>query len=398
MSVALSVMDLVPVPAGRSRAQALGDMVALARTADAAGYTRYWLGEHHGSTTYLASATTILMGQVLAATERIGVASGGIMLPNHAPLVVAEQVGTLALLYPGRVALGLGRAPGTDAVTARALRRRSADPRRFADEVREILGYLGPGPDANAAVPGSLRPARPAPSAGGEQTGSQTNPQVDRRTHLRANAPSNQQIDPRADKQDRPQTSSLPPACPEPTVVRALPGEGTYPSPQTWILGSSVTGARVAGEMRLPFVVASHFAPSQAEAAMTTYRSVLADAPQPVRPRVAAAVNVVLAPTCQEAQRLFTTAMTAAARVVGGRPGPLDPPTSDLEAWRALVPGRERAVESSMALSFVGAPQEVVPRLRALVRRWDLDELLVVTTVHDPLLRRRSYELLAAAW
>ena len=396
MSVALSVMDLVPVPAGRSRAQALGDMVALARTADAAGYTRYWLGEHHGSTTYLASATTILMGQVLAATERIGVASGGIMLPNHAPLVVAEQVGTLALLYPGRVALGLGRAPGTDAVTARALRRRSADPRRFADEVREILGYLGPGPDADAAVPGSLRPARPAPSAGGVQTGSQTGSRVDRQDHLQANAPVNQQADSQADKQDKTQTSSLPPACPEPTVVRALPGEGT--SPQTWILGSSVTGARVAGEMRLPFAVASHFAPSQAEAAMTTYRSVLADAPQPVRPRVAAAVNVVLAPTCQEAQRLFTTAMTAAARVVGGRPGPLDPPTSDLEAWRALVPGRERAVESSMALSFVGAPQEVVPRLRALVRRWDLDELLVVTTVHDPLLRRRSYELLAAAW
>ena len=396
MSVALSVMDLVPVPAGRSRAQALGDMVALARTADAAGYTRYWLGEHHGSTTYLASATTILMGQVLAATERIGVASGGIMLPNHAPLVVAEQVGTLALLYPGRVALGLGRAPGTDAVTARALRRRSADPRRFADEVREILGYLGPGPDADAAVPGSLRPARPAPSAGGEQTGSQTGSRADRQDHLQANAPVNQQADSQADKQDKTQTSSLPPACPEPTVVRALPGEGT--SPQTWILGSSVTGARVAGEMRLPFAVASHFAPSQAEAAMTTYRSVLADAPQPVRPRVAAAVNVVLAPTCQEAQRLFTTAMTAAARVVGGRPGPLDPPTSDLEAWRALVPGRERAVESSMALSFVGAPQEVVPRLRALARRWGLDELLVVTTVHDPLLRRRSYELLAAAW
>ena len=396
MSVALSVMDLVPVPAGRSRAQALGDMVALARTADAAGYTRYWLGEHHGSTTYLASATTILMGQVLAATERIGVASGGIMLPNHAPLVVAEQVGTLALLYPGRVALGLGRAPGTDAVTARALRRRSADPRRFADEVREILGYLGPGPDADAAVPGSLRPARPAPSAGGVQTGSQTGSRVDRQDHLQANAPVNQQADSQADKQDKTQTSSLPPACPEPTVVRAIPGEGT--SPQTWILGSSVTGARVAGEMRLPFAVASHFAPSQAEAAMATYRSVLADAPQPVRPRVAAAVNVVLAPTCQEAQRLFTTAMTAAARVVGGRPGPLDPPTPDLEAWRALAPGRERAVESSMALSFVGTPQEVVPRLRALARRWGLDELLVVTTVHDPLLRRRSYELLAAAW
>ena len=86
----LSVMDMVPVSAGCSRTDALTDMIALARAADAAGYERYWLAEHHGSTTYLSSATIVLMGQVLAATERLGVASGGIMLPNHAPLVVAE--------------------------------------------------------------------------------------------------------------------------------------------------------------------------------------------------------------------------------------------------------------------------------------------------------------------
>ena len=347
-------MDMVPVSAGHSRTDALTDMIALARAADVAGYEHFWLAEHHGSTTYLSSATIVLMGQVLAATERLGVASGGIMLPNHAPLVVAEQIGTLATLYPGRVELGLGRAPGTDRLTAAALRRGASDPGHFAEEILEILTYLGDEP-VPERLPGSLLlGTSSAPDAAAQMPGL-----------------------------DAPR-------------VRAIPGEGTHPT--VWVLGSSVNGARVAGRLGLPFAVASHFAPSQAEAAMTTYRSVLADAPQPVRPRVAAAVNVVLAPTCQEAQRLFTTAMTAAARVVGGRPGPLDPPTPDLEAWRALVPGRERAVESSMALSFVGAPQEVVPRLRALVRRWDLDELLVVTTVHDPLLRRRSYELLATAW
>ncbi|WP_243106723.1 MsnO8 family LLM class oxidoreductase [Actinomyces lilanjuaniae] len=141
--VALSVLDMVPVSAGRTRSQALADMRDLAVAADTAGYERYWLAEHHGSTTYMSSATTVLMGQVLAATQRLGVCSGGIMLPNHAPLVVAEQVGTLASLYPGRVSLGLGRAPGTDRLTAAALRRRSASLPDFVEEILETLTYLG---------------------------------------------------------------------------------------------------------------------------------------------------------------------------------------------------------------------------------------------------------------
>ena len=256
----LSVMDMVPVSAGCSRTDALTDMIALARAADAAGYERYWLAEHHGSTTYLSSATIVLMGQVLAATERLGVASGGIMLPNHAPLVVAEQIGTLATLYPGRVGL--------------------------------------------------------------------------------------------------------------------------------------------------PFAVASHFAPVQAEAAIATYRSVLEsrteDAPGPQGapdvPRVAAAVNVMVAPSQGEARLLFGTAMAAAARIVGNRPGPLDPPSQDPQAWRAYAPGREDAVEAAMSLSFVGTADDVAARLREQAARWDLDEILVVTYAHDPALRRRSYELLAQAW
>ena len=358
----LSVMDMVPVSAGCSRTDALTDMVALARAADAAGYERYWLAEHHGSATYLSSATIVLMGQVLAATERLGVASGGIMLPNHAPLVVAEQIGTLATLYPGRVDLGLGRAPGTDRRTAAALRRRASEPGRFAEEILEILDYLGDEP-VPERVPGSLLLGAPGVS------------------------------DDAAQEPD-----------PDGPRVRAIPGEGTHPN--VWVLGSSVNGARVAGRLGLPFAVASHFAPVQAEAAIATYRSVLesrtedAHGPDsaPDVPRVAAAVNVMVAPSQEEARLLFSTAMAAAARIVGNRPGPLDPPSEDPQAWRAYAPGREGTVEAAMSLSFVGTADDVATRLREQAARWDLDEILVVTYAHDPALRRRSYELLARAW
>ena len=361
----LSVMDMVPVSAGRTRSDALNDMIALARAADAAGYERYWLAEHHGSTTYLSSATVVLMGQVLAATDRLGVASGGIMLPNHAPLVVAEQIGTLATLYPGRVDLGLGRAPGTDRLTAAALRRGASDPRHFAEEIVEILTYLG-----DAPVPG------PRATPGSLLLGASGTP-------------------------DNDAAQGAEPGSPR---VRAIPGEGTRPS--VWVLGSSVNGARVAGQLGLPFAVASHFAPVQAEAAIATYRSVLEsrteDAPGPQYapdvPRVAAAVNVMVAPSQEEARLLFSTAMAAAARIVGNRPGPLDPPTSDPQAWCTHAPGRENAVEAAMSLSFVGTADDVAARLSEQAARWDLDEILVVTHAHDPALRRRSYELLAEAW
>ena len=352
-------------------------MTALAQAADDAGYERYWLAEHHGATTYMASATTVLMGQVLAATARMSVASGGIMLPNHAPLVVAEQIGTLATLYPGRVDLGLGRAPGTHPLTAAALRRRSADPHQFSEEVVETISYLAPARHAlAAAVPGSLIPAGTDPS--GRDAAAHAD-ETARARALRAG-------------ECGPTTGAFQP-------VRALPGEGT--APRTWVLGSSVNGARVAGSLGLPFAVASHFAPAQAEAAIMTYRSMFnpkAPTCAEGRPRTAAAVNVMVAPTTREARRLFTTAMAATARILGGCPGPLDAPTDDPEAWRPLAQGRDRAAEAAMAVSFVGTAQEVAPRLRDLARRWELNEIIVVTHAHDAAARRRSYELLAAAW
>ena len=122
-SVPLSVLDLAPVPSGGSSRQALADTVALAQHVERLGYRRFWVAEHHGMPGVASSAPAVLIGAVAAATHRIRVGSGGVMLPNHAPLVVAEQFGTLEALHPGRIDLGLGRAPGTDPATASALRR-----------------------------------------------------------------------------------------------------------------------------------------------------------------------------------------------------------------------------------------------------------------------------------
>lgn len=137
-----SLLDLVPIPEGGTAADALTNTLNLARAAEAAGYHRYWLAEHHNMPGVASSATGILIGQVAAATNTMRVGAGGIMLPNHAPLVVAEQFGTLATLFPDRIDLGLGRAPGTDMATARALRRHMSPEDGFPQDVQELMGYL----------------------------------------------------------------------------------------------------------------------------------------------------------------------------------------------------------------------------------------------------------------
>ncbi len=151
-----SVLDLCPVPEGSDAGRAIANTVDLARHAEALGYHRHWLAEHHNMAGVASSATSVLIGHVAAATKTIRVGAGGIMLPNHAPLAIAEQFGTLATIYPGRIDLGLGRAPGGDMAVARALRRGMDPGDRFPDDVAELLGYLGP-PDAAApvrAIPG----------------------------------------------------------------------------------------------------------------------------------------------------------------------------------------------------------------------------------------------------
>lgn len=137
-----SILDLAPVPEGRTAAHALANTADLARHAENWGYHRYWLAEHHNMPGIASAATSVLIGHVASATKTIRVGSGGVMLPNHAPLVIAEQFGTLATLYPGRIDLGLGRAPGTDMATARALRRHMQAGDTFPQDVVELIEYF----------------------------------------------------------------------------------------------------------------------------------------------------------------------------------------------------------------------------------------------------------------
>jgi luciferase family oxidoreductase group 1 len=156
--IPLSVLDLSPVPEGSSVGDALRNSADLARHAEALGYKRFWMAEHHNMPGIASAATAVALAHVAAGTTSIRIGAGGIMLPNHAPVLIAEQFGTLAALHPGRIDLGLGRAPGSDQVAARAMRRNlAADENQFPQDVMELLRYFDP-PEAGQrlqAVPGA---------------------------------------------------------------------------------------------------------------------------------------------------------------------------------------------------------------------------------------------------
>jgi luciferase family oxidoreductase group 1 len=159
--IPLSVLDLSPVPEGSDAGQALRNSIDLARHAEALGYARYWMAEHHNMPGIASAATAVALAHVAVATSTIRIGAGGIMLPNHAPLMIAEQFGTLAALHPGRIDLGLGRAPGSDQIAARAMRRNlSADVNQFPADVVELMSYFRP------AEPGQV--LRAVPGAGEE--------------------------------------------------------------------------------------------------------------------------------------------------------------------------------------------------------------------------------------
>lgn len=153
----LSVLDLAPIAEGADAAQSFRNSLSLAQHAEKLGYQRFWLAEHHGMPGIASAATAVLIGHVAGGTSTIRVGAGGIMLPNHSPLVIAEQFGTLESLYPGRIDLGLGRAPGSDQATARALRRTlQSDPDEFPRDVVELMDYLSDQPRQSVrAVPGT---------------------------------------------------------------------------------------------------------------------------------------------------------------------------------------------------------------------------------------------------
>ena len=153
----LSVLDLAPIAEGADAAQSFRNSLSLAQHAERLGYQRFWLAEHHGMPGIASAATSVLIGHIAGGTQRIRVGAGGIMLPNHSPLVIAEQFGTLESLYPGRIDLGLGRAPGSDQATARAMRRNlQTDPDEFPRDVVELMDFMSDAPRQRIrAVPGT---------------------------------------------------------------------------------------------------------------------------------------------------------------------------------------------------------------------------------------------------
>src|SRR5687767_7463102 len=157
MTVPLSILDLAPIVEGGDAAAALRNSLDLARHAERWGYRRFWLAEHHGMAGVASAATAVVIAHVAGGTSTIRVGAGGIMLPNHAPLVIAEQFGTLASLFPGRIDLGVGRAPGSDSATMRALRRSPMAADTFPQDVVELMGYFEPveAEQAVRAVPGA---------------------------------------------------------------------------------------------------------------------------------------------------------------------------------------------------------------------------------------------------
>lgn len=255
----ISILDLSPVAAGRGEAAALRESIELARAAERLGYHRIWFAEHHGGTMLASVAPELMIAAAAAQTDRIRVGSGGIMLPNHTPLHVAEQFKALAALYPDRIDLGIGRAPGTDPRTALALR----DGRRTGGaDLPEMLGTLlafageRPWPDGHPFEP-----------------------------------------------------------------VRAAPDDA--PLPPIFLLGSSEFSAQLAAESGLAFAFAAQINPDDAVNTLRAYRDAFQPSPVQPEPLAILAHNAICAPTDEEAQRLAAPARVAFRRLRSGAPTPL---------------------------------------------------------------------------
>jgi luciferase family oxidoreductase group 1 len=266
--VSLSVLDLAPITQDSDAATALRRSRDLAQHVERWGYRRFWLAEHHNMPGIASAATAVVIAHVAAGTRTIRVGAGGIMLPNHAPLVVAEQFGTLESLFPGRIDLGLGRAPGTDHATALALRRTLAsNPDEFPQDVMELMSYF--------ATDVTERPAG----------------------------------DHRA--------------------VRAIPGDGLRVP--IYILGSSLFGAQVAAALGLPFAFASHFAAPMMLPAIDIYRRNFRPSTAHPEPYLILGINVVAADTEADARLLATSGRQSFANLRRGMPTTLPPPSREFE-------------------------------------------------------------------
>jgi luciferase family oxidoreductase group 1 len=314
----LSVLDLAPVRTDQATADAVQATLALARAADGLGYERYWLAEHHNMPAVAATNPPVLIGLVAGATSRIRVGSGGVMLPNHAPLVVAEQFALLEAAFPGRIDLGIGRAPGSDPVTSFALRHGAGGVSdeavtRFPEYVDNVLAMMAPS-GVGLAVQGRTYPLRATP------------------------------------------------------VARSVP--------TIWLLGSSDYSARLAAEKGMPYVFAHHFSGNGTAEALALYRSRFQPSEQLAAPRTFLTVNAVVAPTEEEAARLALPQLQAMLALRTG--GELRPQRLVEEAEKVELPPAHLELMEQMAQRWViAAPDRARARIAELAATYGVDEVMV---------------------
>ncbi|MET2010773.1 LLM class flavin-dependent oxidoreductase [Microbacterium chocolatum] len=314
---ALSILDLVPVRTGQTSAEAVASSLTLAARADELGMRRYWFAEHHNMPAVASTTPPVLIAAAAARTSRIRVGSGGVMLPNHAPLVVAEQFAALEALAPGRVDLGLGRAPGSDPVITQLLRQSgtTSDVDRFPDHVRDIRSLV-------SRDGASLRF-----TSGGTYE------------------------------------------------VTATPAASSIP--EVWLLGSSDYSAQLAAALGLPYVFANHFSGEGLERALDLYRSGFVPNEENPAPRTFLTANAVVADNTDEADARALPQARMMARLRTGRP--LTALESVEEAAEAERTDRLAAPlwDALRTKWFVGTAADVTAELAAFAARWEVDEVMI---------------------
>lgn len=321
---AYSILDLAIVSKGKTLLETFDHSLALAQAAETVGYTRFWLAEHHNSDAIGSSATSILIGKIAEGTSRIRVGSGGIMLPNHSPLIIAEQFGTLGILYPNRIDLGLGRAPGTDQATAAAIRsdfyQASQD---FPNEIQKIQTYFST-----------------------ENSGEK---------------------------------------------VRANLAEGV--NVPLYILGSSTDSAHLAAKKGLPYAFASHFATAQLMNAFEIYHREFQPSSVLNKPYTMAGVNIIVADTDAEAERISTSLYKMIINLLTGKRDYMQAPVEMTDELRDL--SKHPSVQQMLKYSFIGSKETVKKQIKSFINETQVDELIAVTNIYDGEDRIKSYRLFA---
>lgn len=329
--IRLSVLDQSVAVTGRSEDASIRETLALAQHCEGLGYDRFWVSEHHSHPTIVGSAPEVLMAAIAATTQRIRIGSAGVMLPHYSALKVAEQFRVLEALAPGRIDLGVGRAPGSDGRTAQLLNpnaRHAADD--FPRQVRELQAWVS-GVDLHEGHPGRGVTANPT-------------------------------------------------------------GPG---APTLWMLGSSNYGAQLAAHYGLPYAFAYFITDGQgAEEALALYRELYRPSPQHPEPQPALCVWALAADTEAEAWQLFTSRERWKIDRHRGALGPLQSPAE--VAQRPYSVAEQGEADRLRRSALVGSAEQVAGKLRALSDSLQVEELVVITWTHEPVARRRSYELLAA--